>query len=167
MILLSVCEGFLVGHNLPIYFIYIEVYSTDLLTYNMIENAVMLVFCLNPIIGYMTARYSFFGSRIKNYLILIGLFSCFFYFLCANATNFAIPLWGFVLVHLLIDLCNSFRSVMVDSLSVISHNLKRHLPDHQDSSAKTVALLFGCRLSAKLTSLLVFTFIYGHLKISC
>lgn len=133
----------------------------------MIENGIVLMFCLNPLIGHIANKYPMFGTRIKYALIFTGVLTSMGYFICVNVSAFKIPFWAMIIVHFFINFTNSFRSVLVDSLSVIYHNTEKLTKNSTGSSAKTVCLTFGFHLSAKILSLLTFTLLYKFMKLNC
>jgi hypothetical protein len=166
---MAFCEGMLVSHHLSFFFLYTKHFKLDLLTYTIFETILSILFCLNPLFGYISDRFTFLGAKKKSYLILIGLVSTMGYSFCAFNDQFEATIAMIFAVHFIIDMANAFRTVLIDSLCVILHNIYRFgiKVDNQPSSTSTVTLLFISRLSGKVLSTVIFGLCYEHLKVHC
>jgi hypothetical protein len=167
LIAMSICEGVLSTHTLPFYFLYLRVFRLDLLSYNMIENCAVLLLCLKPLLGFLTTRLRLFGSHLRNYLVLTGLLGMICYSLCANPDSLAISLPLLIALHLTIDLINACRSVLIDSLCVIAHNLQKATPAAAACAAGSVTTLYGFRFCAKICFMSLFSLTYHTMANSC
>jgi len=166
---MAFCEGMLASHHLTFFFLYTKHFKLDLLTYTIFESILSILFCFNPIFGYVSDRFAFLGCKKKSYLILVGLVSSLGYLFCAFNSYFEATIVAIFATHFIIDVANAFRTVLIDSLCVILHNICKFgiKTDNQPSSTSTVTLLFISRLSGKVISTVVFGLFYEHLQIHC
>ena len=153
--------------TLCFFILYIQIYKIDVLSYNVLQNAVAVLFCLNPLFGYITTKYKLFGTRIKFYMLLTGVVSTAFYCVLANQAELRIPLPLFIVMNLTIETINSFRSVLIDSLSVMLLNSDKEAIHIEGASVKIVTLLFSSRLISKLLLLLLFSWLFPVANIKC
>jgi hypothetical protein len=169
LILMAFCEGMLLSHHMTFFFLYTKYFKLDLLTYTIFESVLSILFCLNPLFGYISDHYSFLGSKKKSYLILVGMVSTLGYAYCGMTQYFNATIAVIFVVNFLVDVANSFQTVLIDSLCVILHNIYKFgiKTDNQPSSTSTVTLLFISRLSGKVISTVVFGIFYSHLNTHC
>ena len=167
--MLAFCEGLMASHHLTFFFLYTKHFSLDLLTYTIFETILSILFCLNPVLGYISDSFAICGSKKKAYLILVGVLGTFGYIVCSLNDFFIIPVAAVFAVHFLIDLTNAFRTVLIDSLCVILHNIHKYgiKNTKQKSSTSSVGLLFACRLTGKVLSNVLFGLVYNYLNAKC
>jgi len=166
---MAFCEGMLASHHLTFFFLYTKHFKLDLLTYTIFETILSILFCFNPLFGYLSDRFSFLGYKKKSYLILVGIVSSLGYSFCAFYSYFQATIIAIFVTHFIIDVANAFRTVLIDSLCVILHNIYKFgiKTENQPSSTSTVTLLFISRLSGKVLSTVIFGLVYEHLKVHC
>jgi MFS family permease len=161
-------EGLLASHRLAFYFIYVEHFNIDLLSYSVFETIIGMLFYLNPIIGYFSDRFALFGSKKKSYLILAGLITVLSYGLClVGSLSHAPVVWIFVL-NFIIEVMHACRAVVIDSFCVIVHNIQQMTPkEDSSSSTSSVSTLFCCRLVGKILSTILIAVFYRYMGIYC
>ena len=169
LIVLAFCEGMLSTHHLAFFFLYTKHYHLDLLTYTIFECILHVLFYLNPVLGYISDTFSFLGYKKKSYLILVGFLGALGYFFCAVCDIMSASVGFIFAVNFVIELANAFRTVLLDSLCVILHNVQKYglRQTQRKSSTSSVGLLFGCRLFGKVVSTILFGLLYNHIKIRC
>ena len=169
LIILSVCEGLLASHHLTFFFLYTKHFKLQLLVFTAFETVLSIVFCLNPLLGYLSDSHKFLGSKKKSYLALAGCVGTLGYAFCGCSSIFSLSVGTVFAAQFVIDLSNALRTVVLDSLCVILHNVQKYglKPEEQRSSSWSVGLLFGCRLAGKVTSNLLFGLLYSHMKEKC
>ena len=166
---MAFCEGMIAAHHLSFFFLYTKHFQIDLLTYTIFESVVSILFCLNPILGYISDTFSICGSKKKSYLILVGLLSTVGYVLCGLSDVMKISVAVAFTIHFFIDLANAFRTVLLDSLCVILHNIHKYGVKNttQKSSNSSVGLLFASRLFGKVISSILFGLVYHYITVRC
>ncbi len=169
LIILAFCEGMMAAHHLCFFFLYTKHFNVDLLTYTIFEAVVSVLFCLNPFFGYISDTFSFCGSKKKSYLVLVGLVSTIGYIFCGLSSVLKVSVGVVFAVHFIIDIANAFRTVLLDSLCVILHNIHKYGVKNttQKSSSSSVGLLFASRLFGKVVSSMLFGLIYQYITIYC
>jgi hypothetical protein len=169
MILLAFFEGLLSTHHLTFFFLYTKFFSLNLLTYTIFESILSVLFCLNPLYGYISDKFAFCGYKKKSYLIIMGIISTTGYLFVSQADNSSISVGVIFIVHFLIDMANSFRTVIIDSLCVILHNIHKFGIKHdgEKSSTSSIGLLFSSRLVGRVSSTVFFGLAYNYLDVYC
>lgn len=100
---------------------------------------------------------------------MVGLLSTFGYAFCGFSDIMKISVGVAFAVHFFIDLANAFRTVLLDSLCVILHNIHKYGVKNttQKSSSSSVGLLFASRLFGKVISSMLFGLVYQYITIRC
>jgi hypothetical protein len=169
MILVAICEGLLFAHHLTFFFIYTKFYSLELLSYQILETTLAAIICLNPLFGYLSDRFEIWGSKRRSYLLILSFIGTVSYALVGSTYYSHMPVWVIFILHYLIDASNTFRNVIVDSICVINHNIAKFKlkASKESSSNSSVSVLFTCRLSGRIVSIVLLGTLYNILSCRC
>ena len=169
MILIAFCEGFLHSHHLTFFFMYTKFYKLELLTCQTLETILAVIVCFNPLFGYISDHFQICGSKRKSYLVILSFFGTIGYIFCGLSFYISIPVSVIFALNFLIDVCNTFRNVIVDSICVINHNIaKFKLKTKKNiTSNSSVSTLFAFRLCGRALSIILFGTIYNYLEGRC
>jgi hypothetical protein len=169
MVLLAFTEGLLSAHHLAFFFLYTKVFSLDLLTYSIFETILSILHCLNPIYGYISDTYSLFGTKKKSYMIIVGIISTIGYAYCGLCDVMHLSIGLVFLANFIIDMTNSFKTVLVDSLCVLLHNIHKFGITHENdqNSRSSVSLLYSSRLCGRIITMIIFGLSYSYFGVRC
>lgn len=158
-------EGLLSAHHMIFFFLYLRTYNLSVLTYSILENIVTMMVVFHPIYGYISDRFSLFGSRKKSYLILSGMIGTVGYCFVGLTSIGMLPFWSIVLAQLVIESSNSIRLVVVDAINISIHTFRNTEIKNQEQLSSNSALMtvFGVRLIARICSNAFFGFAYTYL----
>lgn len=166
LIMLSLCQGLLASHTHAFFFLYIQSYGMTLLAYSVIESFITVLLLLNPLYGYVTDNFKFCGKRKKSYLIACGIIGTLCYLVIGLTAYVEISLWIVVSIHFMVDIINAFRTVVVDSLCVISHKFYNEQVSKKKhkSTNSSLMLLYGSRLLGRIISVGFFGAVYNYFQ---
>lgn len=166
LILLCLIEGLLSSSHMTFFFLYLQTYQLDVLSYSIMENLVTSMVFLHPLYGYVTDRYPLFGSRKRSYLVLTGLVGSLGYCVIGLTWWFVLPFWSVVALQFAIDVSNSVRVVVVEAINVSIHNFRNAEVKslEQLSTNSSLMTVFGARLIGKILSNALFGAAYYYFR---
>ncbi len=167
--MLAFTEGLLSANHLTFFFLYTKHFALDLVTYSILETTFMILHCASPVYGYISDKYPLFGKKKKSYLIILGFICSLGYTLCGLYDKLHLSIGTIFIINFFIEMSNAVRTVLVDSLCVILHNIYKFGIHHDDvqSSGSSVGLLFSSRLLGKILALGIFGMIYSQIGVRC
>ena len=156
------------SHHIAFYLLYVKYFNIDLLSYSVFETIIGMLFYINPLIGYFSDRVKLFGSKKKMHLVFLGLITALSFAMCANSAPWGLSVGVIFFLNVLVEVMNSFRTVLIDSFCVIVHNIEALLiKDKAPSSTSSVSALFFCRLTGKILSTVIMLVFYNHTGMHC
>ena len=111
--------GFLNGLNdlniLLMFYYYKEILLLPIISLQMVQSLMIFPWLLKPVVGFVSDNYPLFGSRRRNYIILINIFE-FIFFVCLSFLPRNIFLVA--ALNLGVIICIVFCNVIAEALTV-------------------------------------------------
>ena len=160
------CQGLLASHTHAFFFLYLKTYEIDVIAYSLIESVISILLLLNPLYGFVTDRFKLFGRHKQSYLVVCGVVGSLIYFLVAMTAYRKISLGVIIAAHFLVDINNAFRTVVIDSICVISHKFhnEKVTSKKEKSTNSSLMLLYGSRVLGRVISVGFFGAVYNRFQ---
>ena len=157
-------EGAIESKDLVFYFIFVKTYEINLITYSIIQSILLFPRFIKIFLGMISDNLPIFGSRRKNYMIMLSLIEIILYPTCFFCIYFKKHYFIIFILNFFLKLTNSWRAVINISLmiSLKELNILKDKKVSLDSSNKSTSNYFLAKFTGKLVIFTLISFLYDQ-----